>query len=90
VGAERNITSQLLKHVGAVTRVVRWAGLPAVVRVKTRADVIVAIPRGLPHHDVLDLASLVLTGHEYQEFRHRIEPAPGPGPGRGTRPAHRA
>jgi hypothetical protein len=60
-----------------------------VVRVETRADVIVAIPRGLPHDEVLDLASLVLTGREYQEFRRRIPRSAGPGPGRGPRPVHR-
>jgi hypothetical protein len=60
-----------------VTRVVRWSGFPAVVRVKTDADVIVAIPRELPRHEVLDLASLVLTGREYQELRYRIPPATG-------------
>jgi len=63
-----------------VTRVVPWSGLPAVVRVKTRADVIVAIPRGVPRHEVLDLASLVLTRREYHELRHRIQQATGPGP----------
>jgi len=51
--------------------------------------VVVAIPRGLPRHDVLDLASLVLTGREYQELRHTIQPATGPGPARrGPRGAY--
>ena len=71
-----------------VTKVVRWSDLPAVVRVETRADVIVAIPRGLPRHEVLDLASLVLTHREYQELRHRIQPATGPGPWRGPPTAY--
>lgn len=66
---------------GAVTRVVRWSGPPAVVRVKTRTGLIVAIPSELPRHEVLDLASLVLSGREYQQLRREIEHVPGSGPG---------
>ena len=36
--------------------------------------VIVAIPRGLPNHKVLDLACLVLSDPEYAELRQRIQP----------------
>src|SRR5215469_9126401 len=57
------------------TRVVRWSGPPAVVRVQTPADVIVAVPSGLPRHDVLGLARLVLSGREYAELRRKIRPA---------------
>ena len=57
---------------GVATRVVRWSGPPAVVRVKTRTGLIVAIPSKLPRGDVLDLASLVLSGREYQEFCRKI------------------
>jgi hypothetical protein len=39
----------------------------------------VAVPRGLPRREVLDLASLVLTRHEYREFQHRMPSAAGPG-----------
>jgi hypothetical protein len=46
-----------------------------VVRVKTRAELIVAIPRGVPRHEVLDLASLVLSGREYQQLCHQIRRA---------------
>ena len=60
-------------------------GLPAVVRVKTRTDVIVAIPDRLPGRRVLDLASLVLTDREYEELRSSIEPAPEPSPFPGRR-----
>jgi hypothetical protein len=41
----------------------------------------VAIPSALPRREVLDLASLVLSGHEYQELCHKIEPGPDPQPG---------
>jgi hypothetical protein len=41
----------------------------------------VAIPSALPRREVLDLASLVLSGHEYQELCHKIEPGPGSQPG---------
>jgi hypothetical protein len=57
-----------------VTRVVRWSGPPAVVRVQTPADVVVAVPRGLPQHDVLGLARLVLSGREYAELCRKIRP----------------
>lgn len=63
-----------------VTRIHRWNGPPAVVRVKTRTDVIVAVPDRLPGHHVLDLASLVLTDREYQELRSAIEPGPATSP----------
>jgi hypothetical protein len=58
-----------------VTRVVRWSGPPAVVRVQTPADVVVAVPCGLPRRDVLGLARLVLSGREYAELRRKIKPA---------------
>jgi len=63
-------------------QIVRWSGPSAVVRVKTREDVTVAIPSGVPDNDVLDLASLILSNGEYQELRLAIEPASQPGPGR--------
>jgi hypothetical protein len=63
-----------------VTRIHRWHGPPAVVRVQTRTDVIVAVPDRLPDHHVLDLASLVLTHREYEELRSAIEPTPDTGP----------
>lgn len=64
-----------------VTRIHRWDGPPAVVRVQTRTDVIVAVPDSLPGHHVLDLASLVLTDPEYEQLRSAIEPAPDAAPG---------
>jgi hypothetical protein len=76
-------------------RIVRWSGLRAVVKVKSRGDVTVAIPRGVPSSEVLDLASLVLSGGEYQELCHVMGSAApqdgvrAQGPGRGApgRPA---
>jgi len=53
-------------------RVVRWSGPPAVVRVETPEDVVVAVPCGLPRHDILGLARLVLSGREYTELRRTI------------------
>jgi hypothetical protein len=55
-----------------VTQVVRWSGPPAVVRVKTPADVIIALPRNLPAHQALGLAKLVLDGREYAELSRKI------------------
>jgi len=49
--------------------------------------VIVAIPRGLPCHKILDLACLVLSGPEYAQLRERIEPAPARPGDRGYRGA---
>jgi len=57
-----------------VTRVVRWSGPDAVVRVTTRAETIVAIPRAMPSREVLDLASLVLSAQEHQELQRRFAP----------------
>jgi hypothetical protein len=51
------------------------------VRVQTRTDVIVAVPDRLPGRHVLDLASLVLTGPEYEQLRSAIDPAPDTAPG---------
>ena len=59
-----------------VTRVVRWSGADVVVRVTTRTDVIVAIPRAMPSREVLDLASLVLSAQEHQELQRRFECGP--------------
>ena len=57
----------------SVTQIVRWTGSPAVVRVKTRTDVTVAIPSHLARGEVLDLASLVLSRAEYQELCRAIK-----------------
>jgi hypothetical protein len=53
-------------------RIVSWSALPAVVRVKTRGDVMIAIPRHMSRDDVLDLARCVLTSSEYQELVRSI------------------
>ena len=55
-------------------QVVRWSGPTAVVRVKTPADVIVALPDKLPPHQALGLARLVLDGREYAELSRKIKP----------------
>lgn len=49
-------------------RIIHSSALPAVVRIKGRGVCAVAIPDGLPEHKVLELASLVLSNTEYQEF----------------------
>ena|SRR5215469_696814 len=64
---------------GAVTRVIRCSGPPAVVRAKTRTDVIVVIPAAMCSNEVLNLARLVLSGQEYQELRGKIHPGPAGG-----------
>jgi hypothetical protein len=56
-------------------RIIRSSGLRAVVRVKGRGMVTVAVPESLPSHEVLELASLVLSTSEYEEFRDAVEPA---------------
>jgi hypothetical protein len=57
-------------------RIVRQAGLPAVVTVKGPGVDAVAIPEGLPAEDVLELASLVLTPSEYQQVQREMEEKP--------------
>ena len=56
-------------------RIIRSPDLPAVVLVKGRGVLAVAIPESLPSHEVLELASLMLSTSEYEEFRCAVEPA---------------
>ena len=58
-------------------RIFRSSDLPAVVLVKGRGVVTVAVPQSLSSHEVLELASLVLSTSEYEEFLHAVEPAAG-------------
>ena len=62
----------------------RWSGPEAVVRVKTRTEVIVAIPTTMPRHEVLDLAGLVLSPGEHLELRRKIAPVPPAGTDRSA------
>jgi len=55
-------------------RIVRVSALPAVVLVKGPGVCAVAIPDSLPSHEVLELASLVLSPAEYEEVRHAVGP----------------
>jgi hypothetical protein len=71
----------------SVTRIVRWTGSPAVIRVKTPVDVTVAIPNHLAHAEVLNLASLVLSHGEYRELCRAIEGTAQRG-GSAQRPGH--
>jgi hypothetical protein len=57
-------------------RIIRSSGPPAVVLVKGPGVFTVAIPERLSSHEVLELASLVLSTSEYEEFRHAVESAP--------------
>jgi len=57
-----------------VTRIIRWTGPPAVVRVETSSEVIVALPGELPPHQALGLARLVLNSREYAELSRKIKP----------------
>ncbi|MFL6115257.1 MAG: hypothetical protein ACJ786_28495 [Catenulispora sp.] len=50
-------------------QVIPWSGSPdAVARVDRRGEVLVAVPSGLAPGAVLDLASLVLSASEFEEF----------------------
>jgi hypothetical protein len=53
-------------------RVVRVGTTPAVVRVRTRHDVVVAVPECLPPETVLNLARLVLSNTELTQLEHRL------------------
>lgn len=57
-------------------RIIRVPALPAVVLVKGPGICAVAIPNNLPSHEVLELASLVLSPTEYEEVRDAVRPAP--------------
>ena len=54
-------------------RIVRLPHLPAFVLVKGRGVLSVAIPESLSSDEVLELASLVLSTGEYEEFQHAVE-----------------
>ncbi len=54
--------------------IIRSSDLRAVVLVKGRGVFRVVIPERLPHNEVLELASLVLSTSEYEEFRCAVEP----------------
>ena len=56
-------------------RITRSPDLPAVVLVKSRGVRALANPEGLSSHEVLELASLVLSASEYEELWHAVEPA---------------
>jgi hypothetical protein len=53
-------------------RVVRAGTTPAVVRVRTRHDVVVAVPECLPPETVLALARLVLSSTELTQLEHGL------------------
>lgn len=55
-------------------RIIRSSDLPAVVLVRGRGVSAVAIPERLSSDEVLELASLVLSTSEYEEFRHAVGP----------------
>ncbi len=55
-------------------RIIRSSDLPAVVLVRGRGVSAVAIPERLSSDEVLELASLVLSTSEYEEFRHVVAP----------------
>ena len=54
-------------------RIIRLSDLSAVVLVKGRGVFTVAIPERLSSDEVLELASLVLSTSEYEEFLHTAE-----------------
>ena len=61
-------------------RVIRSTALPAVVLVKGPGVCAIAIPDNLPRHEILELASLVLTTSEYEEVRDAVAPGAVRGP----------
>ncbi len=62
-------------------RVVRVGTPPAVVRVRTRHDVVVAVPECLPPETVLRLARLVLNTTELTQLEHGMRHEPDGEPG---------
>jgi hypothetical protein len=64
-----------------VMRVVRVGTPPFVVRVRTRHDVVVAVPECLPPETVLSLARLVLSTAELSQLKQRLGLNSGGKPG---------
>jgi hypothetical protein len=54
-------------------RIIRLSDLSALVLVKGRGVFTVAIPERLTSDEVLELASLVLSTSEYEEFLHSVD-----------------
>jgi hypothetical protein len=52
-------------------RIVRWSG-PAAIVLRHRGDVTVVIPWAAAGRDLLDLAGLLLTTREYEQFQDAI------------------
>jgi len=67
-------------------RVVRVNTLPIVIRVQTPREVVVALPRAEPADEVLKLASLVLSGKEFEELRDAFRTGRPIGKGRAASP----
>jgi hypothetical protein len=63
-------------------RIVRVGTPPAVVRVRTRDELLVAVPEGLPAETVLALARLVLSTTELTQLQRRLQLDHGTGPSR--------
>lgn len=55
-------------------RIIRSSGLPAVVLVKVRGIRTLVIPQILSSHEVLEMASLVLSTSEYEELWRAVQP----------------
>jgi len=73
-------------------RVIRLADSPAVMSIRRNDDILVAVPTRLSQHDVLAMASLILSNDELAELtgvladkRSAKAPHRGPSP-----PTHRA
>jgi hypothetical protein len=53
-------------------RIMRLANIPVVVRIRSRDDVTVVVPSNISAHDVLAVASLVLSGDEFAELERAM------------------
>ena len=63
-------------------KIIQWPGPPpAVVRISVHGDVLVAVPPRWPVGRTLDLARLVLSGAEFEQFAAQLRPGADGGDG---------
>lgn len=65
-------------------RITRLADIPVVMHIRDHGDTVVAVPSRLSDHDILNLASLVLSSEEYAELADQLGCGPDP-PGSASR-----
>ncbi len=62
-----------LAEITVVMRIARLAEITVVMRIRDHGDTVVAVPERLSDHDILNLASLVLSSAEFSELSDSLD-----------------